>query len=104
MNADRFAQHMAKIERRLAHSPSRTRNAIRRMARHEGAALVIAGGKVVGYRLKNGSVVCRKFRYRDQSHALADLTRIANEATNKHIPVRAYPCPHCRGWHLTSRA
>lgn len=48
---------------------------------------------------------CRKVRYRDR---LAALLALASTGSAKHTArpkyeKRAYPCPTCRGWHLTSQ-
>lgn len=43
-----------------------------------------------------------KVRFRtheDASRALASLRRVTQDEP---IPVRAYKCPTCGGWHLTS--
>lgn len=103
MNADRFAQMARKIERRLANEPRRQREAIKRMARKAGAVQVIVGGKIVGFRLRDGSMVCRKRRYRDEVEARIDMARIAATSAAKRVPVRAYHCPYCSGWHTTSQ-
>lgn len=43
-----------------------------------------------------------KWRYRDRIAALLALAGIDN--TNpKRREQRAYRCPNCRGWHLTSK-
>ena len=46
---------------------------------------------------------CRtgKQRYRDRIAALLALTELPD--TPKRREQRAYRCPHCRGWHLTSQ-
>ena len=46
---------------------------------------------------------CTKRRYRDEQAAELALARIADagDARDK-TPQRAYRCPRCRGWHLTS--
>lgn len=46
---------------------------------------------------------CRKHRYRDRIAALHALARIRNKDKQGHDEARAYPCPACKGWHLTSR-
>ncbi|MFI8962091.1 hypothetical protein ACIGO8_08240 [Streptomyces sp. NPDC053493] len=47
---------------------------------------------------------CRtgKARYRDEVAAKLALARIDTGHGNRR-ERRAYRCPHCRGWHLTSR-
>jgi hypothetical protein len=49
-------------------------------------------------------VSCRKRRYRDEVAAklvLATIQRKGNSARDK-TEARAYRCPSCKGWHLTS--
>lgn len=43
-----------------------------------------------------------KARYRDRIAALLALTSIDNADPNRR-ERRAYKCPLCRGWHLTSQ-
>lgn len=53
---------------------------------------------------RNVSFPCNKRRFRDKKEAVASLhfiDRISPE--DHHRPVRAYCCPKCKGWHLTSR-
>jgi hypothetical protein len=49
-------------------------------------------------------VTCSKIRYRDRIAALLALasTGRADQRREKN-EVRAYRCPDCRGWHLTSQ-
>lgn len=51
-------------------------------------------------------MTCSKRRYRTRVDALLHLAKIEGNVrrhgqSNK-APVRAYRCPNCRGWHLTS--
>lgn len=43
-----------------------------------------------------------KFRYRDRIAAQLALATIDTTGP-KRRETRAYPCPACRGWHLTSQ-
>jgi len=47
---------------------------------------------------------CFKFRYRDEIAAKLALAMIKNQGKASHPKTvrRAYFCPDCRGWHLTS--
>jgi hypothetical protein len=45
---------------------------------------------------------CSKIRYRDRIGALLALSRTDNARRPK-TEQRAYRCPFCRGWHLTSQ-
>lgn len=49
---------------------------------------------------------CRKAnktRYWDEVAAKLDLSRIQNNGGGNLLPTRAYRCPMCKGWHLTSQ-
>lgn len=49
---------------------------------------------------------CRKHRYRSRVDALIALARVRAKDDVKRAKQeqRAYRCPRCHGWHLTSRA
>lgn len=99
MQRHTFARHLGRIQAKGRHQ-NKARAALVRRAR---AATIIQGGKVIGWRLPDGSVICVKRRYSTREAALLDLARITRVATHSHIPVRAYACPYCRGYHLTSK-
>lgn len=65
---------------------------------------IVANGKLIGHRFPDGSVACVKRRFRALALALLELERIAHTDHGPHIPVRAYRCEWCFGWHLTSQA
>lgn len=48
---------------------------------------------------------CGKVRYRDRIAALLALASAQHADGSKRpkVEARAYRCPDCRGWHLTSR-
>lgn len=47
---------------------------------------------------------CRgKRRYKDAAQARRTLRRIGSTSSRERIPVRAYFCAACKGWHLTSQ-
>jgi len=103
MNAAEFARRRSRIERQ--HNGKRRQRELAHLVRDARAALVILDRKVVGYRLPNGEMVCVKERHRSEDDATADMLRIQAANWNGHrVPVRAYPCPYCHGWHLTSQA
>lgn len=49
---------------------------------------------------------CGKHRYRDRVAALLALAKIraADSSRRPKTEQRAYRCPDCGGWHLTSKA
>lgn len=46
---------------------------------------------------------CAKVRFRDELGAKIALSQIAVKDGAKRRERRAYRCPRCRGWHLTSQ-
>lgn len=63
--------------------------------------------------MKRHLETCRtsgKTRFRDRKealealHALRYKTAVTGLPEGHHLPVRAYKCPDCSGWHLTSKA
>lgn len=47
---------------------------------------------------------CRgKVRYRDHTEAVRALHRLETRSERETIPVRAYECHRCGGWHTTSQ-
>lgn len=104
MHASEFARKRAKIERRAGGRAAFFRKAMNHLVHEAGAVVIVMGGRLVGWRMTDGSVVCTKQRYRDEITAQLALATIGQHARHKHIPVRAYACQHCNGWHLTSQA
>ena len=47
---------------------------------------------------------CTKVRYRDKGSALLALDTVQRKFDDEDVKVekRAYRCPLCKGWHLTS--
>lgn len=105
MNVHKFIKRRAIIERRYAgRAWKKRRAAMDRLVREAGAAVIIIKGRLIGWQLPDGKTVCVKTRYRDQGSADDDLQRIrALNLTGKHVPIRAYACDRCKGWHLTSQ-
>ncbi len=49
------------------------------------------------------NVVCNgKRRFRDHDEAMQALRHITRHSDRNRLPVRAYECGKCQGWHLTS--
>jgi len=108
MRASEFARRLARIEAGKGqpfrpHGAKHRRKATEALIRRANAALIVPGGRVIGYRLPDGSVACEKQRFRCRDTAEAELIRIRRDAAHSYIPVRAYLCDWCDGWHLTSR-
>lgn len=52
-------------------------------------------------------MTCGKTRYSTRGaaeRALHGIRKFGARGENGSKPQRAYPCPTCKGWHLTSRA
>ena len=103
MQAGEFARRLARIECSHRRGAGFRRKATRALGKRAGAAIIIPQGRRVGFRMTDGSVVCHKQRFRTTESAVAELERIAHHASHAYIPVRAYRCEWCGGWHLTSR-
>lgn len=52
--------------------------------------------------MKNSRCLTGKWRYRDRIAVLLALATV-DTTKPKRREKRAYRCPHCRGWHLTSQ-
>lgn len=103
MHASIFNRERRRIERQAQGVAARERRALRHLVQRVGGAAIIEGKRIIGYRMRDGSVACSKVRYRSEDDARADLLRIAQLPNSGHKPIRAYHCPWCRGAHLTSR-
>lgn len=105
MNGRDFARQRALIEWR-ARSDAYRRKAMAHLVRQAGAVAIFVSGKLVGYRLPDGFMVCEKRRYRTEEAAQVELANVqlfARLNGAKRIPIRAYRCPYCNGWHVTSQ-
>lgn len=47
---------------------------------------------------------CKKFRYRNEIAAKLAMAKIESHSTELKLPIRAYRCPICYKWHLTSQS
>jgi hypothetical protein len=102
MNARTFMRHRKGIMR--LDTERQQKRAMDHLLRKSKAAIIVVNGKVVGWRMKDGTMVCAKTRFQTQERADIELERIAERAPpGSHIPIRAYACPQCRGFHLTSQ-
>ena len=46
---------------------------------------------------------CKKAKYANEEFANEDILRIKKYSTRNSVPQRAYLCPLCNFWHLTSK-
>lgn len=103
MRPAEFSRKRALIDQRLKYARQRTR-AMARLVHEANASLIVVNGKVAGYRLPGGEVVCMKRRYKSKPQAELELQLMHACNNDQHrVPVRAYPCDLCKGWHLTSQ-
>lgn len=58
--------------------------------------------RIIG-RAKRKACPTRKVRFRDHESAVRALRQTRDRGADK-LPVRAYECNLCHGWHLTSQA
>lgn len=105
MKLREFTRRRALIANRTNHQGRRFRKEMAHLMREARAVPVMASGKVVGFRLPDGTIVCMKERFRDEASALQAMRYMHETNYNNHrVPVRVYACGFCRGYHLTSQA
>lgn len=46
---------------------------------------------------------CEKVRFGTEKFAMEHIKILKKNSVRKKIPIRAYACQKCGGWHLTSR-
>lgn len=103
MNAKDFARKRAKIDLSKRRGWWQ-RRAMKNLLREAVAVPVVIDCKVIGWRIGSGEVVCLKRRYATAERADSELHSITEHSVEvRKIPVRVYHCPHCRGFHLTSK-
>lgn len=104
MNARDFAKQRALIDRRFSSKRQRSK-AMAGLMKRAGASLLVVHGRMVGWQLRSGEVVCLKERFTTEQNAELALGRIQNANGNcSRVPNRVYACRRCHGWHLTSQA
>lgn len=103
MNAGEFARKRARIEQEGHRSKGYAAKALEALVREARAITIIGRNRVVGWRMRNGQVVCVKRRYKDEPAANLELANVKRDPRTPRIPGRFYLCPHCNGWHLTSQ-
>ena len=105
MNGNQFARQRALISQRIR-TPAGQRKALQHLVRQAHATPLLVRGKRVAFVLPDGFVSCEKRRYnsaKDAQDDLGNIERYAKRHPNQRLPIRAYQCPHCHGWHLTSQ-
>lgn len=102
MNASEFAKRRARIEAETGHrGKGHKAKAFESLVRQSKAIIMIAGSKVVGWRMTDGKVVCKKRRYSSADKSEAELARIQLKPRTPKYPCRSYYCHYCAGWHHT---
>lgn len=104
MHASEFSRKRARLQRRAGNRAAFLRKGMTHLVREAGAREIVVRGQVVGWRMTGGEVVCIKVRFRDLLAAQLEIQRIAKHSVGWKVPVRAYQCQYCGGWHLTSQA
>lgn len=103
MNAGEFAKRRARIEHEHGRRKGYAARALQALVREARAIVIIVRGRIAGWRMPSGQVVCRKRRYRTEPEAILELANVRRDPRTPRIPGRCYLCPHCNGWHLTSQ-
>lgn len=104
MNSRNFASKVGRIDHEYGLQSRMGKKVLQRLVDRVGAAHIINQGRIAGWRLPNGQVVCRKRRYPSEDVANVELQLIVHRSRRHKVPVRAYSCPTCLGFHLTSKA
>jgi hypothetical protein len=103
MNAGRFATQRDRIASEQGRSNAWRKRAMASLVRRSGAQTNQAvGGKLISWSLPGGRTVCVKKRYAREDQATAAIAEMHREHDGRRKPIRAYPCFHCLGWHVTS--
>ena len=78
------------------------KRALKRLDQDYDARPIKQGGRVLGIRLANDQVICKKKSFGTEELAAASLEQIHRFRDTGHVkPTRAYQCLHCSFWHLT---
>jgi hypothetical protein len=105
MNATQFAKRRGRIEHQANRPHAWRVKAMQQLVNEARAVVVVIGRRVIGWKLPDGQVVCAKARFINADAADDQLLQIARtDGVRPKRPVRAYACPFCAGWHLTSQA
>lgn len=105
MGASRYQRDMKRIlQEAEGRSHGWKKRALRRMRSEQDLVEVRLAGRVVGMRQRDSDlVICQKKSFHDEDAALASIAQSALMPGIHKRPARAYHCPHCGYWHLTSQ-
>lgn len=103
MNAAQFARARERIAREGRGRRGYESKATRKLVREARARTLVWGKRIIGWRMPDGTLVCRKRRYGSQEAAALDMLALQAEHGKRGLPRRAYQCEFCGGWHLTSK-
>lgn len=103
MGASSYQRDRKRIyEESVNRGKSFRRNALKRLNREYDAEPIRRGGKVVGMKFGDDSIMCRKKAFPSREAALDSLRQIAHsDGAGHEKPKRIYLCPHCCQFHLT---
>lgn len=105
MNAAQFSRARERIERDEHKGATFRRKALARLVDRANAIrfIHVQSGKVLGWRMVDGSIVCAKRRFLSRELGENYMLAIQAQDGKAHAPRRVYQCEFCKGWHLTSR-
>ena len=103
MHATDFIRRRDRIVAALGGKGGKVSRALQTLVRRAGAVVIVTQRRIIGYRMRDGSVACSKRRYRSEVDARLDMVMIQARAKHSHVPIRVYRCEWCSGWHLTSK-
>ncbi|HDR9259591.1 TPA: hypothetical protein QDB21_005613 [Burkholderia vietnamiensis] len=103
MNSAQFSRQRDRIAREAKSRKGYGTTAMRKLVRQARAVTVVWGKHIIGWRMPDGAMVCKKRRYATQQAAAFDMLGMQAEHGKRGMPRRAYQCEFCGGWHLTSR-
>lgn len=102
MTPAEFSRRRGRIEHDHTKPQQWKQRALRRLVIEARAVVVVCSGRMQGWQMANGKMVCVKQRYKNEETAQQYLSMIRACGTHDAKPNRAYHCPYCAGWHLTS--
>jgi len=102
MNATEFQRKRGRIDGDNRLSDSTRARLLKRLIVDAGARRIFHGENgLLGYRMPNGEMVCKKERFRTEEAATVYMRSLVNFTGR--VPKRVYYCSNCKGFHLTSQ-